>query len=71
MKSYGELMEARMTSGCTALPGFGVVRWTAEEMIVPDGSVFAIVLETATVDDGAPLSEEGRDELIFWESMSA
>jgi hypothetical protein len=71
MPPYGESMEARRASGCTDLPGYGVVHWTAEEMLVPDGSVFATVLETAILGNGEPLSEDGRNELIFWESMSA
>ena len=60
-----------MTSGCTDLPGYGVVGWTAQELTLPDGSVFATILKTATLSNESPLSEEGRSELVFWESMSA
>ena len=64
-------MDARLSSGCTDHPGYGLVCWTARELTLPDGSVFATVLDTATDSDGAPLSEAGRNELIFWESMTA
>lgn len=64
-------VEARMTSGCTDLPGYGAVRWTAQELLLPDGSVFATVLDNATDTNGSPLTEDGRSELIFWESMIA
>jgi hypothetical protein len=69
VESYGELVDARATAGCTDLPGFGLVRWTAQELTLPDGSVFATVLESAMTSDGTALSEAGRDELLFWESM--
>ncbi len=39
--------------------------------MLPDGSAFATVLDTATDSEGIPLSEAGRSELIFWESMTA
>jgi hypothetical protein len=60
-----------MISGCTDLPGYGLVRWTAQELTLPDGSVFATVLKSATTSNELPLSEEGRRELIFWDSMTA
>lgn len=47
------------------------MRWTAWELRLPDGSVFATVLGTATDSEGMPFSEAGRNELIFWESMTA
>ncbi len=64
-------MNARSVSGWTDLPGYGPVHWTAQQLTLPDGSVFATVLETAVTSDGQPLSQDGRDELIFWESLSA
>ncbi len=70
-KSYAQGVDARLSSGCTDHPGYGLVRWTARELTLPDGSVFATVLDTATDSEGIPLSEAGRSELIFWESMTA
>jgi len=64
-------MDARRASGWADLPGYGTVRWTAQQLRLSDGSVFATVLETAVTSDGQQLSQDGRDELIFWESMSA
>lgn len=64
-------METRTASGWTDLPGYGAVRWTAQELTLPDGSVFSTVLESATTSNDLPLGDEGRRELIFWESMTA
>jgi hypothetical protein len=70
-KSYGERLDARWTLGSTALPGFGLVSWTARELTLPDGSVFATILDAAITSDGSPLSAAGRDGLVFWESTTA
>lgn len=69
LKTYGKHMHVRATSGCTDLPGYGFVHWMAQELTLPDGSVFATVLVSAMASDGTSLNEAGRDELAFWESM--
>lgn len=63
-------MNTRWASGSSDLPGYGLVSWTARELTLPDGSVFATILDTAITSDGSPLSAAGRDELVFWESMT-